>query len=214
MVDGKQLALRDAVEWLGDWHPLAEQLGAADGLVTMGAVTAMLSLPAVHNLGSFREFMRGYRERVLIPFELPSILAAHGHAAANELRELVALDERLAAEPVLQLFAEPSRRVGRHQLRKLRPLRDQRFVRRFLEAMEAEKAQAWHMLVYGVTLWVYSLPLRQGLLGYAHQTTRGFIYAAAGMLRWSEHTCRTLFDELCADLPQAVEQLVAPLQPG
>jgi hypothetical protein len=51
--------------------------------------------------------------------------------------------------------------------------------------------------------------LRQGLLGYAHQTTRGFIYSAARMLRLSEHQCRTLFDSLSADLPEAVEVLLA-----
>ena len=54
----------------------------------------------------------------------------------------------------------------------------------------------------------YSLPLRQGLLGYAHQTTRGFIYAAARTLRLSEHQCRDLFDELCGTLPEAVEELL------
>jgi urease accessory protein UreF len=59
-----------------------------------------------------------------------------------------------------------------------------------------------------MTLEIYSLALRQGLLGYAHQTTRGFIYAAARMLRLSEHQCRTLFEKLCADLPQAVEELL------
>jgi hypothetical protein len=34
MVNGTQLSLNDATEWLGDWHPLAEQLGSTDGLVT------------------------------------------------------------------------------------------------------------------------------------------------------------------------------------
>ena len=35
MVNRTQLVLKDATEWLGDWHPLAEQLGSADGLVTL-----------------------------------------------------------------------------------------------------------------------------------------------------------------------------------
>jgi hypothetical protein len=38
MVNGTQLALSDAAEWLGDWHPLAEQLGSATGLVTLASV--------------------------------------------------------------------------------------------------------------------------------------------------------------------------------
>jgi len=84
-------------------------------------------------------------------------------------------------------------------------LRDERIVRRYLEAVERKEANAWHTLVYGLTLAIYSLPLRQGLLGYAHQTVRGFIYSAARMLDLSERACRQLFDELCEDLPLAIE---------
>ena len=209
MVKQTQLALNDAAEWLGDWHPLAEQLGSADGLVALGSVSASLRLAPVHNLPSLRQFLRDYQSQVLLAFELPAIQHAQRHATRHEVRELVALDRRLAAEPLLCAFASASRRVGRSQLRKLRPLRDQRVVQRYLHAVESDEADGWHTLVYGLTLAVYSLPLRQGLLGYAHQTTRGFIYSAARMMRLSEHQCRALFDTLCADLPEAVEALLA-----
>ena len=46
MPKGRQLALTDATEWLGDWHPLAEQLGSADGLVELGSVSSLLQLPS------------------------------------------------------------------------------------------------------------------------------------------------------------------------
>ena len=209
MVTQKQLALNDAAEWLGDWHPLADQLGSADGLVTLGSVSASLRLAPVHNLPSLRQFLRTYQSQILLPVELATIQCAHGHAARHEVRELIALDRRLAGEPILREFASASRRVGRSQLQKLRPLRDQRVVQRYLQAVESDQADGWHTLVYGLTLAVYSLPLRQGLLGYAHQTTRGFIYSASRMLRLSEHQCRDLFDTLCATLPDAVEALLA-----
>ena len=208
MVKKTQLALSDAAEWLGDWHPLAAQLGSTDGLVELGSVSATLSLPAVYDLASLREFLSSYQARVLIGFELPAIQAAHGHAMRHEVRELVELDRRFAEEALLQPVLEPSRRMGQSGLQRLRPLRDDRFVQRYLTAMEAGEANAWHTLVYGITLWVYSLPLRQGLLGYAHQTTRGLIYSGARLLRLSEHCCRALFDELAAPLSGAVEDLV------
>jgi len=168
----------------------------------------LLRMPPVHDLASLRAFLRQYQREILVPLELPAIQAAQGHAARHELRELIALDHELAAEPLLKNFAEPSRRVGRAQLQKLRPLRDQRMVQRYLQAVDAGLAQGWHTLVYGLTLELYSLPLRQGLLGYGQQTTRGFIYSAARMLALSERDCRELFDELCEDLPGAVEDLV------
>jgi len=209
MVMQTQLALSDAAEWLGDWHPLAEQLGSAAGLVTLGSVSVSLCLAPVHSLPTLREFLHNYQSQILLPFELPAIQCAHGHAARQEVRELVGFDRHLAKEHLLQAFASASHRVGQYQLRKLRPLRDQRVVQRYLNAVEGGQASGWHTLVYGLTLAVYSLPLRQGLLGYAHQTTRGFIYSAARMLNLSEHQCRALFDTLCADLPKAIEALLA-----
>jgi urease accessory protein UreF len=208
MVNRTQLALNDATEWLGDWHPLAEQLGSTDGLVTLGSVSASLRLVPVHDLISLRHFLRNYQTQLLLPVELPAIQRAHSHAARHEVRELVALDQSLAEQAILNEFAAASRRVGQSQLRKLRPLRDQRVVQRYLQAVESGDAHGWHTLVYGLTLAVYSLPLRQGLLGYAHQTTRGFIYSAARMLQLSEHQCRALFDSSCADLPEAVDALL------
>ena len=208
MVKQTQLALGDAAEWLGDWHPLAEQLGSTDGLVTLGSVSASLRLVPVHDVPSLRNFLSNYHSRILLPLELPAIQSAHGHATRHEVRELVALDQGMAGQPIFSEFAAASQRVGQSQLRKLRPLRDQRAVQRYLHAVESGEAHGWHTLVYGLTLAVYSLPLRQGLLGYAHQTTRGFIYSAARMLSLSEHQCRALFDSLCAGLPEAVEALV------
>ena len=208
MFSDTQLALTDAVEWLGDWHPLAEQLGSADGLVELGSVSSLLDLRPVHDRRSLRKFLVNYQQRILLPSELPAIETAHGHASRHEVRELIALDQRLGGEPVLKTFAEPSRRVGQAQLQKLRPLRDQRVVQRYLQAVEGGQAHGWHTLVYGLTLAIYSLPLRQGLLGYAHQTTRGFIYAAAKMLDLSERQCREMFDDVCEPLPAAVETVL------
>ncbi|HWH70590.1 MAG TPA: urease accessory UreF family protein [Candidatus Sulfotelmatobacter sp.] len=203
-----QVALIDAADWLGDWHPLAEQLGSADGLVTLGTISSLLQLPPVQDLVTLRHFLFHYQKQILQPMELPAIQAAYNHCHCNELRELVALDQQLANEPILRDFASASRRVGQSQLQKLRPLRDQRMVQRYLHAVETGQAHGWHTLVYGLTLEIYSLPLRQGLLGYAHQVIRGFIYSAAPMLKLSERDCRELFDELCADLPAAIEDLL------
>jgi urease accessory protein UreF len=208
IVTDKQLALSDAAEWLGNWHPLAEQLGSADGLVGITALAARLDLPPVRDLASLRAFLKEYHERILLPHELPAIESAHGHAIRTEVRELIALDQQLIAQPALGNFSAASRRVGQAQIQKLRPLRDQRVVQRYLNAVEAGQAHGWHTLVYGLSLAVYSLPLRQGLLGYAHQMTRSFIYIAARLLRLSEHQCRELFNEFAAGLAAGVERLV------
>src|SRR6516225_6765200 len=99
-----QLALSDAAEWLGDWHPLAEQLGSSDGLAARGSISNHWKLRPVHNRATLRRFLWGDQEHILLGLELPAIQTAHGHAARNELRELVALDQKMAEQPALGAF--------------------------------------------------------------------------------------------------------------
>ena len=201
----RQTLATDPAEWLGQWHPLAAQLGSADGLVALAALTAALNLPPVADFETLRLFIRGYHDRVLRPIELPAILRAYNHAAGFELRELIAFDQELAQCAELKPLAEASRRAGKFHLEQLRPLRDDRFVRRYITAMDEGHANAWHTLVYGLTLSVYSLPLRQGLVNYAAQTTRGFIQLGVAGLNYSEADCRALFDEVCDEVSTGMQ---------
>ena len=204
-----QPVLGEPADWLGDWHPLVEQLGSANGLAALGDVSASVRVGPVHDLSSLRNFLTSYQKQILLPHELPAIQRAFDHTCRHEVRELIEFDRQLADEPALQFFATASRRIGQTELMKLRPLRDERIVRRYLEAVERGEANAWHTLVYGLTLSLYSLPLRQGLLGYGYQVARGFIYAAAKPLQLSEMNCHALLEELCGNLPVAVEELIA-----
>jgi len=209
-----QLVSGEPADWLGGWHPLAEQLGSTNGLAALSDVASSLCLAPVHSVDSLRRFLRSQQKLILLPVELPAIRRAFDHTCRHEVRELVEFDRRLADEPALRPFAEASRRIGQCELQKLRPLRDERIVRRYLDALGRGDAHAWHTLVYGLTLALYSIPLRQGLLGYAYQTTRGFIYAAARSLQLSERECRGLLEELCDPLPRAVEALLVQPPPA
>jgi urease accessory protein UreF len=204
-----KFASGEPAEWLGDWHPLVEQLGSTHGLVALSEVSSSLQIPPVEDLSSLRCFLRDYQREILLPIEWPAIRRAYDHASRHEVRELAEFDRQLAEESRLKPFAEASRRVGWTELLKLRPLRDERIVRRYIETVERGQANAWHTLVYGLTLALYSLPMRQGLLGYGFQTTRGFIYAASRSLRLSEKDCQALLQELCTSLPTELESLLA-----
>lgn len=199
----------EPTDWLGNWHPLAEQLGSTNGLAALSDISASMRVPLVHDLPSLRIFLESYQRQLLLPIELPAIQRAFDHTCRHEVRELAEFDRQLADEAAIKPFAEASKRIGQTELLKLRPLRDERIVRRYLEAVERNEANAWHTIVYGLTLALYSIPLRQGLLGYGYQTTRGFIYSAAKYLQLSENDCRELLDGLCGNLPAAIEGLIA-----
>ncbi len=115
-------------------------------------------------------FLEEYATQLLIPVELPAIAEACGHALRQEHRELVAQDQSLSLRIGVNPMASASRRIGRFQLARLRPLRDERVVRRYADSVEAGNAEGWHTLVYGISMALYSLPLRQGLLHYARET--------------------------------------------
>jgi urease accessory protein UreF len=210
MLHQTNIASAAALELLGDLHPLIEQLGSLDGLVTLAGASDSLQVRQIDTLPGLRTFLESYHAKILQPLELPAIKRAFSHATHHELRELIAFDQHLTGEPILQNFASASRRVGQAQLQRLRPLRDERIVQRYLAAVDEGQAQGWHTLVYGLTLAVYSLPLRQGLLGYAHQTTRGFIHAASRPLSLTEKDSQVLLQELCVNLPASIDSLLAP----
>jgi urease accessory protein UreF len=196
-----------ARELAGDLRPLLEQLGSPADLADLADAAPFADGPIL-TVAGLRNFLRQYCDRMLLPLELPAINRAFGHARRGEVRELVAFDQELGAEPVFRSLASASRRVGQRQLLRLRPLRDDRTVQRYLAAVDAGSAQGWHTLVYGLTLAVYSLPLRQGLLGYAEQTTRGFIQSAGRKLALSKAEARELREEIFGSIPQTVETLV------
>jgi urease accessory protein UreF len=205
----KNIASMEAENLLGDFHPLIDQLGTADGLQLAGEVNAALRLDLVKDLAGLKTFLETYRAQLLAPVELPLICAAYFHASRNEFSELLLLDQQVARDSHFEVFSAASKRVGDLQLKRLRPLRDQRGLQRYIRAVEAGQAHAWHTLVYGITLASFSLPLRQGLQNYAQQTLRGFVRAAANAHRLAEQDCENLLSEIGAAIPGMIDGLLA-----
>ena len=213
-------------EFLGDVAPLAgltklqyleltnNQVADVAPLAKLTALSALYlsgnKIADVTPLWSLRCFVRDYQSNILFPLEWPAICRAYGHASRYEIRELIELDRQLDHESLLQNFATASQRVGKAQLKRLRPLREQRLVQRYLHAVQTGEAHAWHTVVYGVILSLYSLPLRHYLLSYAQQTTLGFIRSAAGPLRLTGIDCEDLMSEEGSGFAEAVNRLLLP----
>jgi urease accessory protein UreF len=211
MTVGINRAPTSPAELLGDPHPLIEQLGLSEDLTMAGSVTLVPDLQGVNSVPALRSFLDGYRTHILVPVELPAIARAFQHAARGEVRELIELDRGLAAQKVIERFAVASYRVGQRQMAKLRPMRDQRVVQRYLAAIEAGEARGWHTLVYGVSLAMFSLPLRQGVQHYIEQTLNGFVESSARSLRLAESDCESILGEQMVHVPGLVAAALPPL---
>ncbi len=211
MIVGIKSVPSSPADLLGDPHPLLEQLGSAEDLAVTSTVATAFDFHRVASLPALRSFLDAYRAQVLTPIEVPAIVSAYHHAVRGEVKELVALDQRLGSEAALRRFALASCRVGQRQLSKLRPMRDQRVVQRYLAAIEAGQARGWHTLVYGVSLAIFSLPLRQGLQHYIEQTVRGFVDSSARSLRLSEADREAVLSEQTAHLPGTLAAALSPI---
>ena len=202
----------NAPQMEGDPRQLLVEIGTSAEVVSLDSYAGTLDNQHVRSLPELRRFLEDYQTRVLLPLDWPAILRGWQHVSKNELRELIALDQSLAKDTSLRPFAKASCKVGQRQLSRLRPMRDSRFIQRYLRAIEAGQALGWHTLVFGISLQIFSLPLRQGLLHYAAQTTQGFILGAARPLRLSGAQCSELFEDVSQSWPVALETTLAANQ--
>ncbi|MSU64496.1 MAG: hypothetical protein EXS31_19260 [Pedosphaera sp.] len=187
----------------GDVASLSARLGSPD-LASWGQTATQGSSSQIRNLPELRQFIHAYCDQALVPRDLPVIRRAFHHSSRSEARELIALDVSLSHDTALIPFARASQHVGRGQLRRLEPLRDQRLVQRYLAAVRAGEAKGWHPVVFGLTLAIYSLPLRQGMIHYATQTMNGFVHSAAGPLQLRQADCDELLSQLDGRIPKLV----------
>ena len=207
MLKATLLSAQTAEQLLGELHPLAEQLGSAEGLASLTASIAQV--PPVESLASLRQFLQKYKATLLFPIELPAIHQAFVHIDRYEVRELIVWERGLADQIVSPELAAASRRVGRNQLRRLRHLRDQRLVQRYIQAVEKGEAYGWHTVVYALVLHLFSLPIRQGLASYAHQTLRGFVESASRLLELTQQQRHQALREASSDVNQSIEAFLS-----
>ena len=200
----------EAIELLGDFHPLLEQLGYAEGLVTFEMASVVLLKKKVGNIMSLKDFLSAAVQRILFHGEFPAIREAYFHTKHNRTRELIQADNDLAANIRFKAFQIASKRIGQYLMKRLRPLRDQRIVQRYLTAVEQNTANGWHTMVYGITLEIYSLPLRQGLINFAHQSIKGFIYFASRRIQIPESEQSILLSNFLDQAVYEVDQLLKP----
>ena len=202
-----EIARREAENLLGDFCALLRHVGVPGALPALDSPLAPLSEP-ITSLPALQSFLDTYFSQILLPVELPAIVEAYGCVRRGQARELIALDRRLAEEARLAPFTSASQKIGAIQLRRLQPLRDERTVQRYLRAVDSSRAGGWHTLVYGLTLAVYSFPLRQGLLHYARETISGLARAATEPENIFDVPGQEMLETILARLPGAVEQVV------
>lgn len=192
-----------ALSEAADWRAIEEQLGSPEEATAMSAAVFADSIKGIQSAGQLRDFVAQFQAQILGPQELPIILRSYNHARRSEGREVIQLDRSVKVDD--KALAAASVRVGRNQLRRMRALRHEKVVGKYWDAVRGGDASAWHTVVFGVVLAVYSIPLRQGLHHYTQQTVRGFLEAGARTLRLRENEIDEMEVGLTLGTPALVE---------
>ncbi len=187
---------------------LEDHLGSRQGLALWGASVLGERLQRVNDPAGLQHFLDDYFDQLMAPVELEAILEAHSHATCGRSRELIQLDQRLTNDFPQGAFIFASQQIGRSQLRKLRPLRGQKIVQRYLDAIRRGGAKGWHTVVYGMVLALNGIPLRQGLIHYGAQTMDGFIRAAQVKFPLLDEQADAIHGKVCSRLSGAVQQTI------
>lgn len=199
-------ALRTEGPILGDVQELSRQLGSPDLMLQDSAL--FLHTEVIGDVASLGEFLEKFRDEVLARVDLPVICRAHQLASSNQGIELISFDQEYGKTPRLGQFSQPSREAGKRQLRRMHPLRDHKVVQKYLRAHESGSADGWHSIVYGLTMAVYAIPLRQALLNYSEKTISVMAESAMFARQLSVLECRDLVDKILSTLPAIVEKVL------
>ena len=116
---------------LGDLNPIASDDGTSISLVDPAAVSQWIGGSDLTSPEELESFLQRYHEHIFAAVEAPTIINAHSCAEQGHIREFLEMDRVLSANSLVKPFTQASCRVGRWQLRRLRPLRDHRMVKQY-----------------------------------------------------------------------------------
>jgi len=168
-------------------------------------LNSILREEKIQDAKSLRQFLQLWLERHIARVDLSAIRWAHECSARNDANGLIELDQFLSTLPLSPALRKASIQVGRGQLRTFATLKGHKFVARYQAAVDDGRALGHNAIVHGIFLYVFSIPLREGLLSYGYQTIRGFASAAAVSIPIDLKCVKTVADDLCASLPHLVE---------
>ncbi len=188
--------------------PHALQLTALRGAYPLDAALASIGVPPLSGRASVATFLQCYATRVCA-VEFAVIQQAFTHTVGGHSRELIALDQSLVKLAELRELTGASALVGRLQLENLRPLRDERLVQRYWDAVEKGATCGHHWVVHGMTLALYSVPLRQGLLDFGRETLRDLAAQSAKRLALPEAELAEPLAAAVEGLPNGIETVLS-----
>lgn len=164
-----------------------------------------MSETGIRDIRTLRRFLSTWLEQSIARSDFPIIRWAYESASRNDANALIALDQLASTAPLPPPMRAASIRTGQQRLQTFASLKGHTCVRKYQSAVAAGQAQGHNAVVQGIHLFLFSIPIREGLLSYGYQLLSAFVDAAATSLQLESRQIRPFVEELASSLPRHVE---------
>lgn len=191
---------------LPEWLPWLLQVN--DSQFPSGAYAHSMGLEELvqHGIVKKPEDLETFLHRQIIPgllaFELPFLIPAHVLAAANDQKNLRALDDELDAWKLAAELRQASRQLGSRRLSLVQKLDEDPALKTYIES----GAPCHHLIACALEL--RRLPVAAALCAFALQTLSGYAISAMKLMRLGQERCQLIIRGSMAVLAPQLDALI------
>ncbi|MFA9516405.1 urease accessory protein UreF [Halopenitus sp. H-Gu1] len=188
-----------------------EAFRLADSFLPVGTYTVSYALEAfiaddrVEDASDLEALLETYLRRQVGPADLVALRAAHAAAREGNLKTVLVADRRLTAATLPAEFRESARKSGRRLLSLQRDLREDPFLERYADRIEAGEAEGTYPVVLGVTTGLAGVDEREASLLCCHGFATGLLGAAQRLLSLGHTDAQRVLNGLRPAMRDAVD---------
>lgn len=182
-----------------------------DSFLPVGANSASYGLEQfiatdrVSNSNDLCALLKTYLNSQFAKGELIALRVANVAAINEDLRTVMAADQRLNAVSLTAEFRKSSQLVGKRLLQLQCDLRDDTFLSKFTELVNSEKAYGTHAVVLGIVTGREGIPAYEACLMASHSFMTEMLGAAQRLLQLGHTEVQQILDNLRPAIVNAVE---------
>jgi len=160
----------------------------------------------IRDEASLAEFLELHISPALKEVELPYLRYAIEAAAADDVEELCALDQRISAWKVARETREASLQIGGRRLQALRVISQNPLLERYAVCIEDGRALGHHLIVSALQAVSENVPEDAALAAYAYQTHAAVCAASLKLIRIGQQGCQRVLRGATLQVPDLVER--------
>lgn len=168
-----------------------------EGLVELGVVTDATTL---------EDYLANSLLPQLVEAELPWVYLAHAAARAQDLTDLIQLDQECRAQRATRELREASVRIGSQRLRLAAESAIHPFLYTLVQRLDAGEISGQAPVIAGIVAGCTGVSAEAAATAHAYQAVSGQLSAAMKLIRFGQQGAQQVLNRLLPALGRAAEQ--------